>query len=340
MNILITGGAGYIGSHTVQESINNGHRVVVYDNLSKGHCAAVPVDIPLVIGDIRDGEQLKYTVQNYQIDAVMHFAADSLVAQSMQQPLKYYQNNVAATMQLLETLLSCGVRNLVFSSTAAVYGEPSEWPITEDMPTIPTNVYGRTKLIIEQMLADCARAYGLNYVSLRYFNAAGALVGGQIGEDHHPETHLIPLVLQTALGTREGVDIYGCDYGTADGTCIRDYIHVTDLAKAHMLALGYLLEGGESCVYNLGSETGFSVREVIEKAKSVTDIDFSVRERSRRVGDPAVLVASSAKIRRDLGWAPRYSNLDTIIKTAWQWHKTHPQGYKKEVQDTEIKVLI
>jgi UDP-glucose 4-epimerase len=332
MNILVTGGAGYIGSHTVQETIKAGHRVVVFDNLSKGHRAAVPVDIPLIISDIRDVEQLKHAIRKYHIDAVMHFAADSLVGESMRQPLKYYQNNVAATLRLLETLLNCGVQKLVFSSTAAVYGEPLQWPINEDMSTMPTNVYGRTKLVIEEMLADFSRAYGLNYVSLRYFNAAGAMRGGQIGEDHWPETHLIPLVLQTALGKREAVDIYGCDYDTPDGTCIRDYIHVSDLAEAHVLALSHLLEGGGARIYNLGSETGFSVRQVIELAKTTTGIDFPVREKERRPGDPAILVASSAKIRDDLDWMPRCSDLKTIIETAWQWHLANPHGYQNKAR--------
>ncbi|TCL36086.1 UDP-glucose 4-epimerase [Anaerospora hongkongensis] len=328
MNILVTGGAGYIGSHTVYKLIELGHTVTVYDNLSKGHAAAVPEQAALVVGDIRDSLLLSRTLKDNSIQAVIHFAADSLVGESMQQPIKYYQNNVAATLALLETMLECNVMKIVFSSTAAVYGEPNHWPITEDMPTQPTNVYGRTKLVIEGMLADFARAYELSYVSLRYFNAAGALADGSIGEDHNPESHLIPLVLKTALGQRQAIDIYGADYPTADGTCIRDYIHVVDLAMAHVLAVSHLLSGGSSRVYNLGSEQGFSVREVINQAKAITGIDFNVREIARRSGDPAVLVASSEKIRTELGWMPRYSNLDSIIKDAWIWHRGHPEGYK------------
>jgi UDP-glucose 4-epimerase len=328
MNILVTGGAGYIGSHTVYKLIEQGHTVTVYDNLSKGHAAAVLEQAALVVGDIRDSALLSKTLKEKNIQAVIHFAADSLVGESMQQPAKYYQNNVAATLALLETMLACNVMKIVFSSTAAVYGEPNQWPITEDMPTQPTNVYGRTKLVIEGMLADFAQAYEFSYVSLRYFNAAGALAGGSIGEDHNPESHLIPLVLKTALGQRQAIDIYGADYPTADGTCIRDYIHVVDLAVAHVLAVSHLLSGGSSRVYNLGSEQGFSVRDVINQAKAITGINFNVREIERRAGDPAVLVASSEKIRTELGWKPCYSQLSSIIKDAWSWHKDHPQGFK------------
>lgn len=327
MNILVTGGAGYIGSHTVHEILKKADQVVVYDNLSKGHFGAVPDTVAFVKGDIRDGEVLAKVLTEYKIDAVVHFAADSLVGESMQQPLKYYHNNVAGTLSLLRTMLACNVKKIVFSSTAAVYGEPDHWPITEHMTTQPTNVYGRTKLVIEGMLADCAMAYDLRYVALRYFNAAGALLDGSIGEDHTPESHLIPLVLKTALGQREAIDIFGTDYPTEDGTCVRDYIHVTDLAAAHVLALEYLLAGGESKVYNLGSEKGFSVRAVIEHAKTVTGVDFTVREKARRAGDPAVLIASSGKIREELGWKPVYSDLDAIISSAWQWHKSKPEGF-------------
>lgn len=329
MNVLVTGGAGYIGVHTVCELLQAGYEVVVYDNLAKGHRAAVPRGVPLVVGDIGDGEAVRRTLQEYHIGAVVHFAAYSLVEESMQQPAKYYHNNVCGTLCLLEAMRQAGVDKLVFSSTAAVYGEPAAWPITEDMPTKPTNVYGRTKLMIEEMLADFARAYGLRYVSLRYFNAAGALVDGGIGEDHTPETHLIPLVLQAALGRREAIAVYGTDYPTADGTCIRDYIHVTDLATAHVLAVRYLLNGGACRVYNLGSEAGFSVRQVIARAKAVTGVDFPVKEAPRRAGDPAVLVASSARIKKELGWRPVLSDLDTIIRTAWAWHRAHPEGFER-----------
>ncbi|MBP2664728.1 MAG: galE [Firmicutes bacterium] len=313
MNILVTGGAGYIGSHTVYELLESGYNVVVYDNLSRGHVAAVDRRAVFVEGDIRNHQLLKNIISNNTIDAVVHFAADSQVGESMEEPSKYYNNNVAATLALLDTMRDCKVNKIIFSSTAAVYGEPSNWPILENMPTIPTNVYGRTKLVIEGMLADFAMAYGFEYVSLRYFNAAGALKNGRIGEDHAPETHLIPLILKTALGQRKEIGIFGNDYDTEDGTCIRDYIHVTDLAAAHRLALEHIINVGGSRIYNLGSEAGFSVRQVIERAKAITGIDFSVKETPRRAGDPAVLVASSARIKEELGWQPRYSDLDNII---------------------------
>ena len=319
--MLVTGGAGYIGSHTVRELLRTGQKVAVYDNLSTGHLWAVPQGVTLIKGDIADRKKLTETFRQLEIEAVVHFAASSLVGESMTQPAKYYRNNVAGTLALLETMQECGVKQIVFSSTAAVYGEPEVSPITEDMPHCPTNVYGRTKLVIEGMLQDFAAAYDLRYVSLRYFNAAGALAGGGIGEDHNPETHLIPLILRTANGRRPQIDVYGTDYPTADGTCIRDYIHVTDLAAAHVLALKHLNGGGASRVYNLGSENGFSVREVIEKAKEVTGINFPVREVERRAGDPAVLVASSARIREELDWKPVYSDLDRIIRSAWAWER-------------------
>lgn len=329
MKVMVTGGAGYIGSHTVCQLTQEGHEVIVYDNLSKGHKKAVPEGIELVEGDLRDTLLLAEILRKQQIEAVVHFAADSLVGESMTQPSKYYHNNVVATLALLDTMRDCGVDKIVFSSTAAVYGEPDSSPICEDMPTRPTSVYGRTKLVIEGILADFSMAYGLKYVSLRYFNAAGALLGGQIGEDHSPESHLIPLLLQTALGKRASISIYGTDYNTKDGTCIRDYIHVTDLADAHVLALGHLAEGGQSRVYNLGSENGFSVREVIEQTKLITGIDFKVEEAERRAGDPGVLIASAAKIRSELGWQPVRSDLSAIISSAWQWHQSHPKGYGK-----------
>jgi len=327
MKVLVTGGAGYIGSHTVYQLIKEGHDVVVYDNLSKGHKQAVAKEALFVEGDLRDGVLLAKVLRNHQIEAVVHFAADSLVGESMTEPSKYYHHNVVATLALLDTMRECQVKKIVFSSTAAVYGEPEKCPICEDMPTTPTNVYGRTKLVIEGMLADFSMAYGLKYVSLRYFNAAGALAGGQIGEDHAPETHLLPLILQTALGQRSAISIYGTDYDTEDGTCIRDYIHVTDLADAHVRALGHLVAGGEPRIFNLGSEQGFSVRQVIEQAKAVTGIDFTVNEAPRRAGDPGVLVASSAKIREELGWLPTQSDLKSIIASAWEWHRSHPEGY-------------
>ncbi len=329
MNVLVTGGAGYIGSHTVHELLRAGLRPVVYDNLSTGHAQAVPEGVTVIAGDIRDREKLARALADHRIDAVVHFAAASLVGESMKEPSVYYNNNVVGTLALLDTMAASGVKKIVFSSTAAVYGEPAVWPIDEDMPTVPTNVYGRTKLVIEHMLADFAAAYGLGYVSLRYFNAAGAMAGGTIGEDHAPETHLIPLILKAALGQREAVAIYGTDYPTADGTCIRDYIHVTDLADAHVRALHHLAGGGRPCAYNLGSETGYSVRQVIDRAKAVTGVNFPVREEARRPGDPAVLLASSRRIKQELGWQPRSSDLDTIIASAWRWHRTHPYGYSR-----------
>lgn len=332
MKVLVTGGAGYIGSHTVAQLIGEGHEVLVYDNLSNGHGGAVPTGAELIEGDLRDQTLLAQVLTSNQIEAVVHFAADSLVGESMVHPTKYYHNNVVATLALLDTMRECKVERIVFSSTAAVYGQPESSPISEDMPTRPTNVYGRTKLVIEGMLADFAMAYGLKYVSLRYFNAAGALLGGQIGEDHTPESHLLPLILQTALGQREAIHIYGTDYDTADGTCIRDYIHVTDLADAHIRALRHLATGGDSRIYNLGSEHGFSVRQVIEQVKGVTGVDFKVCEGPRRAGDPGILVATAAKIREELGWKPTRSDLPTIIASAWQWHQSHPHGYDDKIK--------
>ena len=327
MKVLVTGGAGYIGSHAVHELKASGHDVVVFDSLVKGHRAAVPAGVPFVQGDIRDAALLAETFAKVPIDAVMHFAAASEVGESMVNPAKYYRDNVAATLSLLESLNQANIKKIVFSSTAAVYGEPESCPIREDAALRPTNVYGRTKLIIEGMLADFAMAYGFSYVALRYFNAAGALPAGGVGEDHTPESHLIPLILQTALGQRAAISMYGTDYPTPDGTCIRDYIHVTDLASAHVLAIEHLQAGGEPRTYNLGSQTGFSVREVIEKAKKITGIDFPVVEAARRAGDPAVLVASSAKFQHDFNWRMRYSDVDTILRTAWDWHRSHPRGY-------------
>ena len=327
MNVLVTGGAGYIGSHAVRELLAAGHGVVVYDSLVKGHRGAVPDGVPFVKADIRNAAVLAETFEVFPVDAVMHFAAASEVGESMANPAKYYQDNVAATLSLLDALRKAKIKKIVFSSTAAVYGEPESCPIREDASLKPTNVYGRTKLIIEGMLADFAMAYGFSYVALRYFNAAGALPAGGVGEDHTPESHLIPLILKTALGQREAISVYGTDYPTADGTCIRDYIHVTDLATAHVLALEHLLAGGGPRTYNLGSQKGFSVREVIDKATQVTGVDFPVVEAPRRAGDPAVLVASSAKFQADFPWQPRYSDLDTILRTAWDWHRSHPDGY-------------
>ncbi len=327
MNILVTGGAGYIGSHTVLALAAAGFTPVVFDNLSTGHEQAVPKGVTLVRGDIHDIDFVAETLRRYDITGVIHFAASSLVGESMENPAKYYENNVEGTLHLLLGLQKAGVSKIVFSSTAAVYGEPEKTPIEENFPHNPTNVYGRTKLVIEHMLSDFSAAYGLRYVALRYFNAAGAAEGGAIGEDHNPETHLIPLILKAAQGVRDHVAVYGTDYPTKDGTCIRDYIHVTDLADAHVLAMRYLLDSGESDVFNLGSENGFSVREMIETAKAVTGVDFKVTEEARRAGDPAVLIASSTKCKKILGWHPTHSSTKEIFASAWAWHKQHPHGY-------------
>ena len=328
MAILVPGGAGYIGSHTVVELLEAGEDVVVIDNLVKGHRDAV-LGGKFYEGDLRDAEFLDRVFSENDIEAVIDFAAFSLVGESVNEPLAYYNNNVAATIVLLEKMKQYRVPYIVFSSTAAAYGEPENIPIVETDRTEPTNPYGETKLAIEKMLKWCDKAYGIRYTCLRYFNAAGAHESGDIGEDHTPETHLIPIVLQAALGQREVVRVFGDDYDTPDGTCIRDYIHVTDLADAHILALKRLRNGGESTIYNLGNGTGFSVREVIEAARRVTGRQIREETADRRPGDPAVLVASSEKIKKELKWTPRFNNLETIIGSAWKWHSTHPYGYKK-----------
>ncbi len=328
--ILVAGGAGYIGSHVVEALIEEGFSPVIYDNLSTGHIESVPEGVTFVEGDIHDTALAERVMREHCIDGVIHFAASSLVGESMTEPAKYYYNNVEGSLHLFDAMRKAGVNKVVFSSTAAVYGEPDEVPIKENSRLQPTNVYGRSKLMIEQMLADYDMAYGMRYAALRYFNAAGASHRRDIGEDHTTETHLIPLVLKTAQGVRDKISVYGTDYPTKDGTCIRDYIHVCDLAKAHVLALKHLLGGGASRVYNLGSENGFSVREIIDYAKKVTETDFAVTEEARRAGDPAVLIASSERIREELGWVPVCSNVEEIIRTAWKWHKNHPYGYRSK----------
>jgi UDP-glucose 4-epimerase len=318
--ILVVGGAGYIGAHMVRQLVNDGCEVVILDNLSTGNRRLVRSG-EFVQGSLGDPKLLDRLFKKHAFDAVMHFAAFSQVGESMNQPLMYYRNNMAETVALLEAMLRHDVKRFIFSSTAAVYGEPVAIPITEEHPCAPTNPYGNTKLAVEHMLADCDAAYGLKYTALRYFNAAGADDSAEIGELHDPETHLIPIVLQAAAGQIEHIQVFGSDYPTTDGTCIRDYVHVNDLARAHLLALDALLGDGESAIYNLGSSNGYSVKEVIAKAQVVTGKNIPVIKAPRRSGDPAILVASSEKIKHDLGWNPVYGDLETIIRTAWNWHR-------------------
>lgn len=326
MNILVTGGAGYIGSHTVKELIKANHHVVVLDNLSKGHRAAVS-RAKFIHGDLADKENVIRILQSEHIEAIMHFAASSLVGESVTHPAGYYQNNLVNGLKLMEAMLEAKTQFMVLSSTAAVYGEPVEPLIREDHRTIPTNPYGATKLALENAMRWFSEAYGTRYISLRYFNAAGADPEGELGEDHTPETHLIPLVLKAALGQAPEIKIFGNDYPTEDGTCIRDYIHVTDLAKAHILAIEALAGGAETTAYNLGNGAGYSVLQVVKTAEEVVGKPIKKQRGARRPGDPASLVASSEKIRRELNWKPRLYDLHTIVETAWQWHKAHPQGY-------------
>jgi len=324
MRVLVTGGAGYIGSVVTEELIKDDHRVVVYDSLYKGHRAAVVRDAEFVQADLRDTETLRRTLHDKNIEAVIHMAADSLVGESYTNPSKYYDNNVGSGLVLLNTMRDANVQRLVFSSTAAVYGEPEKQPIEESDPTNPTNPYGESKLAFERAMYWYDRAYGLRYASLRYFNAAGAT--DQCGEVHDPETHLIPILLQVAAGKREHVEIFGDDYPTPDGTCIRDYIHVVDLARAHVLALAAIKEG--SRIYNLGcGGNGYSVRQVIDTAREVAGREIPTKIGPRRAGDPAVLIASSEKINRELDWKPRYQDLRLIIESAWRWMREHPHGY-------------
>ena len=323
---LIVGGAGYIGSHMVKHLASHGHDVVVLDDLSTGHRKSV-VAGKFIQGDLGDQDLIEEIFSTLKIDCVMHFAAFSLVGESVKIPLTYYNNNSAKTTRLLMAMARHGVDKFILSSTAAVYGEPENLPILETEPTEPTNPYGRSKLFIEKVLEDCDASHGLKYISLRYFNAAGASKDGEIGEDHSPETHLIPLVLQVALRQREYIEIYGTDWDTPDGTCIRDYIHVMDLAEAHISAAQRLMEGGESGVYNLGCQSGYSVREIISIAREVTGKPIPAVESARRPGDPARLVASSEKIKSELGWNPRYDDPERIIATAWKWHSANPHGY-------------
>lgn len=334
MKILVTGGAGYIGSHTVAQLCADGYDVVVLDNLSTS-CEESIVrlrkitgkEIPLYKTDIRDKDNVRKVLKDEKIGAIIHFAAFSLVGESMTAPLKYYENNLYGTKQLLQAMVEENVDKIVFSSTAATYGEPKNIPILETDETNPTNTYGETKLSMEKMFKWTANAHGLRYVSLRYFNACGAHESGLIGEAHDPETHLIPIILQAAAGVRESITVYGTDYPTRDGTCIRDYIHVYDLAKAHVAALKYLINGGKSDIFNLGTEIGSTVKEIIESAIKITGKDIKVIYGERRAGDPAVLTASNKKAREVLGWKPE-KNLEDIIQTAWLWHSSNPKGYR------------
>ena len=328
MSILVCGGAGYIGSHTVHQLVEKGEDVVIVDNLQTGHMGAVNPKAKFYKGDIREAEVLDRIFTENKIDAVVHFAANSLVGESMTNPLKYFNNNVYGMQVLLEAMVRHGIDKIVFSSTAATYGEPERIPIMEDDRTEPTNPYGQAKLIMEKMMKWVSLANGIRYVSLRYFNAAGAIEDGSIGEDHSPETHLIPLILQVPLGKRDHITVFGEDYPTPDGTCLRDYIHVLDLADAHVLAIDYLRRGGESNIFNLGNGQGFSVKEMIEAAKEATGLDIKVEIGERRAGDPAQLIASSEKARKVLGWQPKFTDVKAVIGTAWKWHQEHTDGYQ------------
>jgi UDP-glucose 4-epimerase len=329
MKILVTGGAGYIGSHVVDMLVERGDEVVVYDNLVAGHRAAVHRDAHFIVGDLLDTALLAETFRQHQFDGIMHFASHIQVGESMQKPWKYLRDNVVASANLLECATLHGVGRFILSSTANLYDQPQRVPISEDEALIPGSVYGESKAMAERQLYWMERIYGLKYCCLRYFNASGAHPNGHIGEDHRPETHLIPLVLQVALGQRDHVTVFGSDYDTPDGTCIRDYIHVVDLAKAHVLAFEALADG-RSRVYNLGNGQGYSILQVVETARAITEHDIPVALGERRPGDAAVLVADNSRIKQELGWQPQYADLEQIIRTAWQWHSTHPHGYEEQ----------
>ena len=327
--ILVCGGAGYIGSHAVRQLIDRNEEVIIVDNLETGHEDAIHPQAKFYKVDIRNEEELDNVFTENKIDEVIHFAANSLVGESMSNPLKYYNNNVHGTEVLLKVMIKHDVKKIVFSSTAATYGEPNNIPIIESDFTNPTNAYGETKLAMEKMMKWADVSHGVKYISLRYFNVAGAHESGEIGEDHNPETHLIPLILQVPLGKREFISIFGDDYDTHDGTCIRDYIHVTDLADAHILAVHKLREGSNSNIYNLGSGNGFTVKEMIEAARKVTGHPIPAKVCERRAGDPAKLVAASQKARTELGWEPKLENVEAMISSAWKWHQNHPDGFLK-----------
>ncbi|MGX6978797.1 UDP-glucose 4-epimerase GalE [Vagococcus elongatus] len=327
MIIAVLGGAGYIGSHAVDQLIKKGYEVVVIDNLLTGHKEAVHEKARFYEGDIRDKVFMQSVFSKEKIEGVVHFSASSLVGESVEQPLKYFNNNVYGTQITLEVMKEFDVKYIVFSSTAATYGEPEDIPILETAKTLPKSPYGESKLMMEKMLYWCDVAYGIKSVALRYFNVAGAQLEAKIGEDHTPESHLVPIILQTALGQRKEITVFGDDYDTPDGTCIRDYVHVVDLCDAHILALEYLKAHNQSNVFNLGSSEGFSVKEMIDVARQVTEKEIPEKIGERRAGDPAVLVASSEKAQKVLGWQPQHTNVKTIMETAWKWHSTHPKGY-------------
>lgn len=329
MRIFVTGGAGYVGSHCVRRLIADGQQVTVFDNLAYGHREAVHSDAEFVQGDLADRDRVASLLKAGGFDAVMHFAAWLNVGESVTKPLMYYRNNVVNTLNLLEAMESTGIRKLVFSSTCAVYGEPDRLPMVEDLPKSPINPYGATKLAVEFMLADSAMAWGLGATALRYFNASGAAADGSIGEDHSPENHLIPLVLQVALGKRPHIGVFGTDYPTADGTCVRDYIHVEDLAEAHLLAINDI-KAGTFEFFNVGTGRGTSVNEVIQAARKATGHAIPVVENPRRAGDPPALYADATKLRQRFGWKPKHTSIDTIVKSAWDWHRSHPDGFRSK----------
>ena len=328
ITILVLGGAGYIGSHAVDQLISEGFSVAVVDNLQTGHVESLHKKARFYQGDIRDKEFLESVFFKEEIQGVLHFAANSLVGESMELPLMYFNNNVHGTQVVLEVMMKFGVKHIVFSSSAATYGEPKMIPIRENAATNPESPYGESKLMMEKMLKWCDKASGMRYVALRYFNVAGAKLDGTIGEDHNPESHLLPLILQTALGQREQLTIFGEDYDTKDGTCVRDYVHVVDLINAHILALRYLIDGKESTILNLGSSNGFSVKEMVAAARKITRREIPTSFAPRRIGDPSTLIAASDKAYQILGWNPQYTDIGTIIESAWNWHCRHPFGYE------------
>lgn len=330
MSILVTGGAGYIGSNAVYGLIDRGYDIVIADNLETGYEEAIHEKAKFYNGDIRNGEFLDHLFENENIEGVIHFAANSLVGESMANPLKYFDNNVYGTQKLLESMIKHDVKNIVFSSTAATYGEPIDIPITEEHVTSPINAYGEAKLMMEKVMKWTREAHGLNFIALRYFNVGGAHKDGYIGESHNPETHLIPIILQVPLGKREYLSIFGDDYDTKDGTCVRDYIHIEDLVEAHILALEKLLNGGDSDVFNLGSGEGFTIYEMLEAAREVTGHEIPAKVAERRAGDPAVLIASNQKAKDILGWTPKYTSVKDIISSAWKFHQNNPNGFIKE----------